>query len=186
MEAKIEELMAFIDSLGVKRSALVDTEALVFNEVFRKQCERNVCGSYGKNWMCPPGVGEFSELKEKALQFKQGVLFQTVYKLRDSFDYKGMIAATEEHTKVFRAVLKYIREHDLFPEFLPLNVGPCTFCRECAYVKGRPCSFPEEAVASVEAYGIDVMALTKSCGIPYHYGVHSVACVSLILFNQGN
>lgn len=39
-------------------------------------------------------------------------------------------------------------------------------------------------VGAVEAYGIDVMALTRSCGIPYNNGKNTVSYISLILFND--
>jgi hypothetical protein len=37
----------------------------------------------------------------------------------------------------------------------------------------------------VEAYGIDVMALEKSAGIPYYNGKNTVSYVGLILFDGG-
>ncbi|OLN25710.1 hypothetical protein DSOL_5246 [Desulfosporosinus metallidurans] len=48
---------------------------------------------------------------------------------------------------------------------------------------GEKCKFPDKAVSSVEANGIDVMALVKSSGIPYNNGKNTVSFVALILFN---
>lgn len=178
----VENLMIFMESLGVTRSAIVKVEDILFNEDFRRQCEQNVCGSYKRNWMCPPAVGPFAELKEKALQYKQGLVFQTVYKLEDSFDIEGMMEGTALHTGISRKVIEYIREKGLFSEFLPLNVGPCTICERCSILDNEECRLPEEAIASVESYGIDVTALMKSCGIPYNNGVNTVSCVTLVLY----
>jgi hypothetical protein len=36
----------------------------------------------------------------------------------------------------------------------------------------------------VEAYGIDVMALEKSAGIPYYNGKNTISYVGLILFRE--
>nr|WP_282433549.1 DUF2284 domain-containing protein [Desulfosporosinus metallidurans] len=66
---------------------------------------------------------------------------------------------------------------------MPLNVGPCTFCSRCTFLDNEPCRFPEKALSSVEASGIDVMALEKSSGIPYYNGKNTVSYVGLILFN---
>ena len=59
----------------------------------------------------------------------------------------------------------------------------CTYCGRCAFLDGQECRFPEEAVPSVESYGIDVMALEKS-GMPYYNGKNTVSCVSLILLRM--
>lgn len=182
MNPQIKELMSFLESLGVTRTALISTEDITFNPEFRGQCEQNVCGNYNKNWMCPPGVGAFTDLREKALGYKQGLVFQTVYQLEDSFDIEGMMESTIQHTKISRQAIAYIREKGLFEELLPLNVGPCTYCEPCAFLEGQECRAPEEAIASVESYGIDVTALVKSCGIPYNNGVNTVSCVGLILY----
>lgn len=183
MSSGIDNLTSLLKSLGVDQLAIIEEEDIQFNNDFRLQCEQNSCGSYNKNWMCPPAVGSIDELKEKASKFKQGLLFQTVYQLEDSFDYEGMQEGIKEHTKILRQVLDNIKSTGVFVETLPLNVGPCTYCGRCASLDGQECRFPEEAVSSVEAYGIDVMALEKSCGMSYNNGKNTISCISLILFN---
>lgn len=71
-----------------------------------------------------------------------------------------------------------------FKAILPLNAGPCTYCAKCTYLAGEECQFPDKAVSSVEANGIDVMALVKASGIPYNNGKNTVSYVALILFNS--
>jgi len=183
MSSGIDELMSLVKSLGVNELAIIAGEDIQFNKDFRLSCEQNSCGNYHKNWMCPPAVGSIDELTEKALKYKQGLLFQTVYQLEDSFDYEGMLKGIEEHTKILRKVLDNIKSTGVFKEILPLNVGPCTYCGGCVFLEGKDCRFPEEAVSSVEAYGIDVLALEKSCGMSYNNGKNTSSCISLILFN---
>jgi len=48
-------------------------------------------------------------------------------------------------------------------------------------MSGERCSYPGKAVASLEAYCIDVNALLTTCGIPYNNGVNTVSYVSLLL-----
>ncbi|HBV88406.1 MAG TPA: metal-binding protein [Desulfosporosinus sp.] len=183
MNSNIDNLISFVNSLGVNQVAIISVDDIQFDDNFRMYCEQNSCGKHNKNWMCPPAVGSIGELKEKALKFTQGLLFQTVYQLEDSYDFEGMQEGTEAHTKLLRKVLDSIKSTRVFKEFLPLNVGPCTYCGRCSFLDGEECRFPEEAVSSVEAYGIDVMALEKSCGMSYNNGKNTVSCVSLILFN---
>ena len=169
---------------GASNAAIADTSKIVFHEDFRKACEKNVCGMYNTNWMGPPAVGPISELAKKVEKYKQGLLFQTVHQLSGPFDLKGMTQGQVIHEGVFRAILEKIKREYKFEQILPLNAGCCKICSRCAYLEGEQCRHPDQAVASVEAYGIDVMALEKNSGIPYYNGKNTVSYVGLILFNK--
>ncbi|EGW36544.1 DUF2284 domain-containing protein [Desulfosporosinus sp. OT] len=169
--------------LQATHAALVDVLDLKFNEEFRTLCEKNTCGSYNKNWMCPPAVGPISILKEEIFHFKQGLLLQTVHDLKSSFDWKGMMAAGVKHTTIFRTILGSLEINYALNDNLPLNAGPCTYCAKCTFLENEPCRFPDQAMTSVEACGIDVLTLEKSCGMPYYNGKNTVSYVGLILFN---
>jgi predicted metal-binding protein len=175
------DLTSLALSMGATRAAIVRVADIEFSESFRDLCEMNSCGKYKTNWMCPPAVGPFGELKSQVLAFDKGLVIQTVYQMEDSFDFDGMMNAADIHEKVFRDVLNHIRDHKLLDPFFPLNAGVCRFCPECTY-PDRDCLYPEEALASVEAYGIDVTALVTACGIPYNNGQASVSYVGMILF----
>lgn len=167
---------------GATRSAIVQVSDIQFSESFRELCEMNNCGKYKTNWMCPPAVGEFGDLVRQVLEFDLGLVIQTVYQLEDSFDFEGMMTAKDIHEKVFRDIVQQIRSGALLDPFLPLNAGVCSFCENCTYPE-RDCLYPDQALASVEAYGIDVTALVTSCGIPYNNGPASVSYVGIVLFN---
>ena len=184
MEAVLGDLLKDALALKATHASISEVAEITFNEEFRKLCEQNSCGSYNKNWMCPPAVGPINDLKERALRFKQGLLFQTVHPIASSLDWKGMLAGGVNHTKIFRKILECMENDYDFKEILPLNAGPCTYCAKCAYLVGEQCQFPDKAVSSVEANGIDVMALVKTCGIPYNNGINTVSYVALILFNS--
>ena len=76
--------------LGASAASAIRTSDIRFSQEFRKLCEQNSCGKYGTNWMCPPAIGTLGELKAEVLRFSEGVVFQTVHKLKDSFDFEGM------------------------------------------------------------------------------------------------
>ena len=168
--------------LGAAAAGAIKTSDMQFSEEFRTLCEQNSCGKYGTNWMCPPAVETFEEVKAKVLKYRGGVVFQTVYNLEDSFDFEGMVKAGEIHEKIFRSILEYIQSDISCANVLALNVGDCKVCKECTYPDGEECRFPDKAVASVEAYCIDVNALVTSCDIPYINGPNTVSFVGLFLF----
>jgi len=183
MEAVLNDLIKDALGLNATYASVTEVADITFNEDFRKLCEQNSCGSYNKNWMCPPAVAPISDLKERVLGFKQGLLFQTVHPIEDSLDWEGMLEGGVNHTKIFRKIQECMENNNNLKEILPLNAGPCTYCTKCSYLVGEVCRFPNKAVSSVEANGIDVMALLKASGIPYNNGENTVSYVALILFN---
>jgi predicted metal-binding protein len=169
---------------NASNAAILDTSAIQFYEEFRKACERNVCRKYDTTWMSPPVIGPISELKQRAMSYRHGLLFQTVHPVKSNFDIKGMFAAAEVHTNVFKDLMGRIRSAYPLEEFLFLSAGCCSICEKCSYLDKEPCRFPDQAVASVEAYGMNVIALQKSAGLPYNNGKNSVTYVGLILFDK--
>jgi predicted metal-binding protein len=170
--------------LGAAHAAIADTSSVQFHEEYRALCERNACGKYATNWMGPPAVGPICELAERVWKYKQGLLFQTVHQVSSSSDWNGMMDGAKRHEQVFRELLAKVRSKCAVSEVLPLNAGCCSLCPRCAYLDNEPCRHPDQAVASVEAYGIDVMTLLMSVGIPYYNGKNTVSYVGLILFQN--
>lgn len=179
-----ESLVAIALQSNASHAAVIETSTIEFHEDFRKACEKNVCRKYGTNWMGPPAIGPISALMKRATGFRHGLLFQTVHRVAGSFDMKGMLEAAGVHEAVFRSLLKGIREKHPDENFLPLNAGCCSICSTCAYLDDEPCRNPDDAVSSVEAYGMNVIALQKSAGLPYYSGKNTVTYVGLILFNS--
>lgn len=183
MVSTLSKLIKDACALNATHASIVEVSNITFNEDFRKLCEQNSCGSYNTNWMCPPAVGAVHDLRERVSEFKQGLLLQTVHSIEDSFDWEGMLEGKANHTKIFRKILEWMENKYDFREILPLNAGCCTYCEKCAYIVGKECRFPDKAVSSLEANGIDVMALVKAMGIPYNNGENTVSYIALILFN---
>jgi predicted metal-binding protein len=184
MKTPFQNLVDEVKALNVKNASMVDASVIQYSKEFRQLCAQNKCGYYGKNWMCPPAVGTFDDLKEKASRYKWGLIFQTVHKLSKRFDFEGMNEAARIHEKIARKVQNLILDRAGTKEVLPLGAGPCKFCATCTYLDGEACRFPDKAMASVESYGIDVAALLKACGMPYHNGKETVSYVGCILFSN--
>ncbi len=181
-----DELVKIARESKASDAAILDTSTIQFHEDFRKACEKNFCRKYDTNWMGPPAIGPISELERRARSYQKGLLFQSVHEIKSNFDMKGMLAAAKVHETVFRTLMAGIRSAYPSEELLPLNAGCCSVCEKCAYLDNQPCRFPDQAVSSVEAYGMNVIALEKSAGLPYYNGNNSVTYVGLILFNKQN
>jgi predicted metal-binding protein len=179
-----EDLVRIALDSNATHAAIVNTSEIEFHEDFRKACEKNVCKKYGTNWMGPPAIGPIRMLIQRALRYRRGLLFQTVHRVASSFDMKGMLEGARLHEKVFRDLLENIRKKYPSEDLLPLNAGCCSICDRCAYLDGESCRHPDQAVSSVEAYGMNVSALEKSAGIPYYSGKGTVSYVGLILFER--
>ncbi len=177
------QLTSLALALGATRAAIVNVSDVQFSDTFRDLCKMNSCGNFEKNWKCPPAVGEYEELKNQVLAFKKGLVIQTVYQLEDSFDFDGMVKAKAIHEEVLRALWNRIRSENILGPFLPLSAGICSYCEKCT-CPDEECRYPEEALASVEAYGIDVTALVTACGIPYNNGPASVSWVGAFFYND--
>ena len=180
-----EKLIQLALEADVSGAAILETSTIQFHEDVRKACEKNLCRKYDTNWMGPPAIGPVSELRARVQGYRQGLLFQTIHRFNSGIEYaRGMFAAAGIHGEVFRQLLKKIGDAYPSEEILPLNVGCCGICEKCAYLDRQPCRNPDRAVSSVEAYGINVMALQKSAGLSYNNGKNSVTYVGLILFNS--
>ena len=180
-----EQLTALCLENGAYKAAVIPVEEIPFRPELRAACEANACGAYGKNWMCPPLVGEIGALIERAKSYRYALVFQTVGQLEDSFDFEGMTAAGAAHNEVEARITVQV-EPLLRPQgWLVLSAGGCPVCSECAAVQNEPCRFPERARASLEAYGIAVSELAALCGMKYINGANTVTYFGAYLFGQG-
>ena len=178
----LEQLVVKAKELGATTAAVVDTAVIPFSETFRAMCEQNACGKYGANWMCPPGVGTFEDLKARILSFSGGVVYQTICQLQDSFDFEGMERAAALHNENFERIVGYLSGSPEYELGLSLKAGACQVCAECAYASNEPCRFPDKAVASLEACCIDVNGLLTAHGLAYNNGLNTVSYAGLFLF----
>ena len=174
----IDEVLQF----NVARAAIIDPAGIQYSSEFRRLCEENKCGHYGKNWMCPPAVGPYEDLKAKARQYKEGLVFQTVHQLSRSGDRKGIREAFRAHDEALKKIIGHLQDRYGLEGILPLGAGPCTYCLKCTSLDGEKCRFPDQAIASLESHGIDVGALVKMCGLPYTNGKNTVTFVGSVFF----
>ena len=71
-------------SLGAFRASVIPVSDIETDASFRDMCAANVCGNYGRNWMCPPDAGEIHDLMAALRSYSYALVNQTVSELEDS------------------------------------------------------------------------------------------------------
>ncbi|MEG0146307.1 MAG: DUF2284 domain-containing protein, partial [Clostridia bacterium] len=73
----------------------------------------------------------------------------------------------------------------MMPEqFLVLGSGGCGRCETCAKAEHLPCRFPNDALSSLEGYGVNVYQAACNAGLPYINGQNTVTYFGLVLYGQ--
>ena len=167
-----EDIKNMILEYGASKSGIIDVADIVFDRELRKACEVNYCGNYGKNWACPPHIGEIGQLIEKTKKFNKAIVYQIVGNIEDSFDYNGMQIIKKNHDKLTRKIFSYCKEN--CEKFMLLSAGDCQYCERCQLKDNKICISPDNAIASLEAHGIFVSNLAQSSDMKYINGKNTV------------
>lgn len=175
-----EALCALARELGFDEAVPLNTAALQPMEAVRQMCAADKCRAYGRNWTCPPAVGTLEECASRMRTCRHGILLQTVGHLRRRIDSKTIMETERRHMEQFRAFAGRVRAE--FPEALCLGAGGCRVCRICAYPE--PCRFPEQALSSMEGYGLFVTQVCRDNGLPYHHGEGTITFTACVLFGR--
>lgn len=169
------------EALGFDHAEVVEVARVRFEPAFRKACADNMCGKYGRCWTCPPDVGEIEALIAQAKGYRWMLVFQSIGQLEDSYDFEGMMAAGKRHNDLTR-LLRARLGPAFGASFLPLGAGGCSLCEACTKPEDLPCRHPEEAIGSLEAYGVAVSELAGICGMKYINGTNTVTYFGAFLY----
>ena len=170
-------------SAGAKGAEYVAGGNIVLSDEFRRMCESNSCGKYGKCYVCPPYVGEIDKVMDDVRRFPGGILYQTVCDIEDSFDIEGMETAWKQHCMLSQRIQELMKSA-YAGEMLHLTCGGCGICERCAAYEGEPCRFPDKALPSMESYGIDVYRTSTSTTLKYINGQNTVTYFGIILLPE--
>ena len=164
--------------MGAAKAEEVPIDRLVFKPELRELCEHNACGRYARNYTCPPYVGEVNELIARLKSFSHCVIWQNIYSLEDSFDFEGMMEAQEKHNAMTLSVAREIYAKLGRDNALVLAAGGCSLCDTCTVNTNEPCRYPDDALSSLEAYGIFVAKIGDVSGMKYINGKDTVTYFS--------
>ena len=164
--------------LGATKVEEIPVSKLVLQPELRQYCELNHCGLYNQNHTCPPLVGEIGSLITKLRGFNYAVFFQNVYPLEDSFDFEGMMAAKKNHQDMTKKIASAVYAKFGRSDSLVLSAGGCAECRPCAAKTSKSCYYPDSALVSLEAYGVNVSQIGEISGLSYINGINTVTYFS--------
>jgi predicted metal-binding protein len=158
--------------------------SLCQSEAIKQMCASNTCGSFGKNWTCPPADRTVDTFRSKMYQFDTFMVFYKVYEPGSSFDWKGTMLACSDFQRRLRKLNTRLKTIEPKPEFLILGAGCCQMCRFCSSGIGEHCLEPEEAIVSFETCGIDVMKMMKDNGLNYDNDPSTVTYIGAVCHLQ--
>ena len=176
----MNEIIQKAIELGAEEAAFVNTSDLKFDKIFRKYCEDNRCGFYNKNYMCPPDIGTFEEVKSKVLAFEKGIFFKTVSPIESFSDEESLEKAALRHNNIAQKIRLYLKDSG-YGDILPMATK-CRYCKVCSKTLNKTCAFPELAIGCLSAYCIDVLNTADNLSMNYNLGDKQIAYFGLVLF----
>lgn len=173
-----------IMEFGFTETAAVNVVDIEITQDVRNACEQNSCGQVGKNHMCPPNVGDLESYRQLIQKYDKGILFSKIFPLKTRADYKRMMEYGVDFRTDCQKLQVEIKKE--LSDFLFFLAGPCTICKECTAINKETCRFPDEAIPSLEAAGVNVVALTKKCDLTYNNGPGTTTLIGLLVHNEEN
>lgn len=165
---------------GFAGAAVIDTDKIVFDPMFRPLCEENLCGQYGVNHSCPPSCGTPEQMKQRVLAHKKALVLQTIWEIPDLQDKDAIKEAKLGHNQAALRLVKRLREQNC-PGFL-VGASGCALCSPCALKNGKSCVFPDKQYSCMSAYCVFVRKLAEECGLEYSPGDGLVAFFGMYVF----
>lgn len=178
-----EVLVADAIALGATKAAVIPVSVIETEAAFRDMCAANACGVYGKCWMCPPEIGEIEELMAQIRTYEYALVYQLIGTLEDSFDFEGMQEAGDRMNTLSQKLRRACEKYEL-KGALHLGAGGCRVCPVCAKRTDEPCRYPELAMSSLEAYGINVSKLAPAANMKYINGQNTVTYFGAVFFRK--
>ena len=164
--------------LRFSTAAVLDPNKLVVREDVRAMCQADTCRAYGKNWTCPPYCGTLEECQTKLRSYQQGILLQTVGVTDKLIDTRAYARTEKKHLELLHRLAQLVRRQH--PNALCLGAGGCRVCSRCAWPE--PCRFPQEALPSMEGYGLFVTQVCRDHQLDYYHGEKTITYTACILF----
>ena len=178
----LKTLISEVLTLGATKANVIEADKIETDRSFRDMCAQNACGVYGKCHMCPPDVGDIEALMAEVGKYDYALVYQTVSELEDSYDFEGMVAARKRTYPLAQSLREVFADAGI-SHVLHLGAGGCGVCEVCAKKTGEPCRFPEKAMPSLEAYGVNVSALARASDMKYINGQNTVTYFGAVLFS---
>ena len=171
------------ERLGLTACLPFDPALLEPEERVRNYCRNNRCGSYGRNYMCPPYCGTLAKLSNKFRDYTGGWLLQYSVPLDVKNDKEGLVRSKLDfHRKVLEMEKAFPPESRVWG----LIGGSCGLCEACNVLTGKPCAHSRDARSSLESVGIDVAKLLENLGLALEFRDDRVTWTGCVLTRSGD
>jgi len=177
----LNKIKEYSKKLGIDICVEIQPAVLVPEERIRSYCEENKCGSYGRNYTCPPNVGSLDEIRERIKKYGHGYLFQYSRELDLKKDLKKLLKSKDDFHNMILKVEDYTKKEGI-EDVWGLIGGNCGLCDTCAIQKDKPCRHPDKARMSLEAIGIDVVNLLDTLGLDSNFHQDRITWTGCILY----
>ena len=148
---------------GFNNASIIDVEQLTFVPEYRRYCEENLCGQYGKNPACPPASGTAEEMADNCRKYSKALVLQLVSDCSPSDD---MATKAEKHRmNLMTEELVKDMNSEGFSDTLMMSAG----------------SFKNNSCMS--AYCVDAQKMADAAGIPCWVDDGKCRFFTLVLFN---
>lgn len=175
------EMEKYAAKLGMRTYVRITPDMLVPEERIRAYCEENKCGSYGRNYMCPPHAGTLDEIRDRLKRYTRGYLVQYSAEADMASQRKEVIKTRDVfHGKILK--LETYLEKQGANGVWGMTGGNCGLCEICRVVDGKPCRHPEKARMSLEAAGVDVIGLLDRLGIDSEFRKDRITWTGCVLY----
>ena len=176
----VENLAKDISGCTVKTRVPKPKVTYASVEKNRILCRTNTCGNYNTSWTCPPNCGTSEYCIERINAYKDADILMVKYENVDFSDSEKLEGMMNGFRDICRNVMVECRKEGF--DVIAFADGPCSYCKECAFIKGKNCYHPEMQVPSVSGYGIDMTSYMKGIGIEFSFSKDSVTLYGVLLF----
>ena len=176
----VKELLKDVPDCDVRTR--VALPAVTYESVAKNRmlCRTNVCKNYNTSWTCPPNCGSSEYCIERINSFRDADVIMRKYSNVDFSDTVALDKIMNGFRDICRNVMVGCRKNGF--DVIAFADGPCSYCKECAFIKGKKCYHPDMQVPSVSGYGINMTEYMKSIGIEFSFSKDSVTLYGVILF----
>ena len=166
--------------LGLETCLAFNLGLLIPEERIRDLCREDKCDSYGKNYTCPPHAGSLEEIKSELREFRRGWILQYSKQMDVKNNREGVVKSKLEFHQKLLIVEERLRESGVSPIWGMIG-GNCGLCYPCKARSNESCLYPDKARMSLEAIGVDVLALLDKLGLDSRFHEDKITWTGCIL-----
>lgn len=163
-------------------AAIIAQSEMVFVPEYRKFCEQNLCGSYNRNYGCPPYCGTPQQMEEKTKVYKHALVLQSTYHGINALDGPETKAMKKVHNQNSLELMRRCTTEKLMENPMAIMAGPCSLCASCKMPEGKPCPMEMARFSCLSAYCIDVNKLATAAGMEISWASDQASFYSILMF----